>query len=230
LSAYLTSPFSIRPALLPGINAYSFGSFDDHNPGTRMLVTAVAITTNVATLTVQILEGPIPVVSATSAPLITVQGTKTVTSGGAPNFNVTNVALASVSITASTGKGTVTLALTSSNIATTVDSGMALVPPPELSEALTAVAGLQFAMQAVSGLASNSRDVSWVIATPSAPSSFTAALQIADVDQEAEYTAIDTTTAIGLRVVLGVRANFIRIKYTAVSGGTNPTSIAKILT
>lgn len=227
MPAYQASPFVTKSALLPGISAYSWGSFDDHQPWTRMSVQSVAITSNVATLAVTILEGTPPVVtSGISAPLITVTGTQTASG----LFNVTNVALASVTINATTGIGTLTFALTNANIATTVDSGMALVPYPEQAEAMTAVAGKQFAMQAVSGLASNSRDVSWVVATPSAPSSFTAALQGADVDQEAEYSSLDTTTAVGLRVVLGVRSNFIRVKYTAVSGGSSPTSIAKILT
>jgi len=89
--------------------------------------------------------------------------------------------------------------------------------------------GLQFSMQTKMGFPSNSRDLNWVIATPSAPSSFTANLQVADVDQDAEYTTIDTTTAVGKRIVIGVRANFVRITLGTVSGGTNPTVIGKIM-
>lgn len=190
-----------------------------------MQVTSVAITSNVATLGVNLLEGLIPIVGA----LVSVQGTQTVTSGGAPNFNITNVALTAVSINSSTGVGTISFALSSSNISTISDAGIALVPSQETAEAMANGSGQQFAMPSMQGLASNSRDVSWVIATPSAPSAFTANLQVADVDQDAEYTTIDTTTATGLRIVTGVRANFIRINYSGVSGGSNPTSIAKIL-
>lgn len=225
MSAYISSPFTRRQSAKIGIPAYSWGNFNDANPGARMQVTSVAITSNVATLGVNLLEGLIPVVGA----LVSVQGTQTVTSGGAPNFNVTNVALTAVSINASTGIGTISFALTSTNISTTADAATALVPSQETAEALANGSGQQFAMPSMQGLASNSRDVSWVIATPSAASAFTANLQVADVDQDSEYTTIDTTTATGLRIVTGVRANFIRINYSGVSGGSNPTSIAKIL-
>ena len=117
---YMEGPFPQRAALIPGQPAYSFGVAPTANA--RMSISKVAIATNVATLTVQMLEGIIPAVGA----LISVQGTQTVTSGGAPNFNVTNVALASVTINSSTGAGTVTFALTSNNITAIADSGQAI--------------------------------------------------------------------------------------------------------
>jgi hypothetical protein len=225
MPAYVSSPFGQRTAIVAGVPAYSFGGYNDRTPPSRFEVLDVAITSNVATLTVQLLEGLIPVVGA----LISVEGTQTPTSGGAPNFNVTNVALTAVSINKTTGAGTVSFALTSSNISTTADSGEALVPQPETTDVCANGSGLQFAMFSVEGLPNNSRDVSWVIATPSAPSGFTANLQVADVDQDSEYTTIDTTTAVGFRIVTGVRANFIRINLSGVSGGSSPTIIGKIL-
>lgn len=228
MTAYSASPNFQRKTINAGIPAYSWGSFNDRAPDTRMQVTSVAITSNVATLGVTLLEGSIPVVGQ----LVTVTGTQTATSGGAPNFNVTNASITAVTgftTTPLNNTGTISFALSSSNISTTNDSGQAIAPPPELAEAMVNGSGQQFAMPSMSGLTSNSRDVSWVIATPSAPSAFTANLQVADVDQDAEYTTIDTTTATGLRIVTGVRANFIRINYSGVSGGSNPTSIAKIL-
>ena len=87
MPAYIEVPpqFENREALIPGKIAYSWGSFNSHDPGTRMQVTSVSIATDVATLGVTILEGYIPTVGQ----LVSVQGTQTATSGGAPNFNVT---------------------------------------------------------------------------------------------------------------------------------------------
>ena len=95
MPAYIVSPLDgVPPMLLPGINGYSTGSLAS-GPTARMLVTSVAINgSNVATLGVQMVEGNIPAVGS----LISVRGTQTPTSGGAPNFNVSNIALASVSI------------------------------------------------------------------------------------------------------------------------------------
>ena len=227
MPAYLVTPLDgIPPMLLPGIPGYSFGSFNRDLPTTRMQVTSVAINgSNVATLGVVMLEGNIPAVGS----LISVRGTRTVTSGGAPNFNVSNVALTGVTINAQTGIGTVTFALTSTTIATTPDAGAADVPVPEVAEAMTNSTGLQLTMQSASGLPNNSRDLLWDIQTPSAPSSFSAALQVAATDVDGDYTTIDTATAVGSRQVAGVRANFIRIKLSSVVGGTLPTVIAKIL-
>ena len=225
MPAYITNPLDgIPPMLLPGVPGYSLGSFNADTPDAKLLVTSVAINgSNVATLGVQLIEGNIPAVGS----LISVRGTQK--AGGA--FNVSNVALVSVTINAQTGAGTVTFALTHADVASTPDAGEAAVPVPEVAEAIASgTKGLQFGMQAVSGLASNSRDVSWVLATPSAPASFSATLEVADVDEESEYTVIDTATSVGLRTVLGVRANFIRVRFGTVTGGSSPTAVAKILT
>ena len=225
MPAYIVTPLDgIPPMLLPGIPGYSYGSFNPDLPTTRMQVTSVAITSNVATLGVQMVEGNIPAVGS----LISVRGSQT--ASGA--FNVSNVALASVTIDKITGAGTVTFALTHADVATDSSSaaaGAADVPVPEVAEAMTNSTGLQLTMQPASGLPNNSRDLLWDIETPSAPSSFSAALQVSETDVDGDYTTIDTATAVGSRQVAGVRANFIRIKITAVSGGSSPTVIGKIL-
>ena len=219
---YLVTPLDgIPPMLLPGIPGYSFGSFNPDLPTTRMQVTSVALTSNVATLSVVMVEGNIPAVGS----LISVRGTQK--AGGA--FNVSNIALTGVSIVALTGIGTVTFALTHADVTSTPDAGAADVPVPEVAEAMTNSTGLQLTMQPASGLPNNSRDVEWTILTPSAPASFSAALQVADTDAEADYSTIDTSTAVGSRQVAGVRANFIRIKLSSVVGGTLPTVIGKVL-
>jgi hypothetical protein len=228
VTAYLTSPFSLRDSLIPGKIGFSYGSFDTHNPGSRMQVTSVAITTNVATLAVVLLEGPIPIVGN----LISVQGTQTVTSGGAPNFNVTNVALASVSINLTTGIGTITFALTSSNIATTLDAGMAIVPAAIVLETLpsSATAGKQFAVASANLASDGQRGITWFTQFSGSPSTVTMNLQGSDVDQDAEYTTIDqSTNAAGESRSLGnVNYQFYRIQ-AASTGGTSPKVAAGIM-
>ena len=158
--AYNGSPFYQRNSLISGKPAYSFGSFDSHNPSTRMQVTSVAITSDVATLAVKVVEGFAPVVGA----FISVQGTKTATSGGAPNFNVTNVAISAVSgfNTGDNSTGTVSFALSSSNIATTADSGAAIVPSPELAQTIVEDTSYkQWVMPFPSNDANQGRTVTW---------------------------------------------------------------------
>lgn len=120
---YSASPFAPLPlSPEPQIPVFVFGGFNDRTQPTKMGVSNVALTTNVATLTVQIYEGNIPAVGS----LITVTGT--VSTAGL--FNVTNVALTGVTINATTGAGTVTFALTHANVASAADAGIAIVLQP----------------------------------------------------------------------------------------------------
>lgn len=125
---YSASPFNAIQMALPGRPAYVWGGFNDAVGPTSMRVTNVAITTNVATLNVTVFEGNIPVVGS----FITVRGTQQ----AAGIFNVTAVALASVTINATTGIGTVTFALTNANVGSVADSGIAMVPQPVTFESV----------------------------------------------------------------------------------------------
>ena len=198
------------------------------DPGTRMSIQDVAITSNVATLTVTILEGFIPTVGGT----ISVQGTQTSTSGGAPNFNVTNATITAVSISSTTGAGTISFALTSSNIATTADSGMAVAPPYITYDTLpgSAMAGLQFAVSSGSDAVNNQRGVTWFTNYTGSPSTVAANLQGADVDADAYYATIDSSTnAAGeSRSLSNVNYPFLRIQM-ASTGGTSPTCAAGMM-
>lgn len=311
--AYVDSPFQLRTTLLPGEPAYSFGSLDLHNPGTKINIATFGVTSDVGTITGTVVEGPsgalpnddVPIAgdlisiegvpaanggeltavvihSGTAGSGFAVNDTLAVTggggtggvikvaseSGGVPEtYDVVDAGAGytsgdAVSLTVLTGTGTAgTADITAGDISSTdnltvlsysydtttgiatvtftidIDdvtagpaSGFAVIGPTERAEPLIAsTAGQQFAMQAFQGLASNSRDLSWVVSTPSAPDTFTVKLQVADVDQDAEYTDIDTTSAAGLKITIGVRANFVRLFVSAVDGGTDPTIIGKIL-
>jgi hypothetical protein len=225
---YQTSPFQQRVALLPGYPAYSFGSFNDRTPPSRFSIQSVAISGNVATLAVTLLEGLIPIIGA----LISVQGTQTPTSGGAPNFNVIGAALTGVTINTTTGVGTLTFALTSNNLSTTNDSGMASVPQPEIGDAIAAPAkGQQFAVQSNFGLSQEGKNPTWEIHFPSAPVSFSAQLEGAMVDVDSQYELVGSAeTAAGTYAQNSpLNFRFFRINITAISGGTNPTVVSKIM-
>lgn len=230
MPSYQSSPFSAPlPMLIPGFVGFSFGKQAAHIPSTRMAVTSVAITTNVATLGVTLLEGLAPVV----AQLVSVQGTQTPTSGGAPNFNVTNISIASVSgfNTGNNDTGTITFALTSSNIATTTDAGTALAPVPITGDAAaTGNKGQQFGIQ--SHCAGNKQHgLSWFTQYTGSPSAVTLSLEIADVDVDSEYTIIDQSvvTAGETRSVGNITANFVRVVQTLITGGTSPKAAAGII-
>ena len=113
---------------LPGKPAYLYGSFATDNQDTLIDISNVALTSDVATITGTIRYGNIPIVGN----LISIQGTTA--AGGA--FNVSSVALTGVTVTASTGVGTFTFALTHADVTSVANSGQALVPIQEIGEAI----------------------------------------------------------------------------------------------
>lgn len=223
MPAYQTPiPPGQPPQLLtPGLPGYAFGS--RATGSSRLLqVTNVSLTSNVATLNVTMREGNIPAVGD----LISVRGT----SGGGGAFNITNVALTGVTITPSTGQGTVTFALTHADVASTPDAGQAYIPVPETAEALANGSSRQFAVQPISKDNTSGRTITWTTNYPSAPGGVTMALQAALVDLDSEYQTVDssTNTTGEERYVVATNFNFLRLKASGVSGGSNPTVIAKI--
>lgn len=113
-----------------GQPAYFYGSIPRDTQDMLAQVTSVACASNVATIVMTILQGNIPVVGN----LISVQGTQT--ASGA--YNVSLVAIASISGTPATGIYTVTYACTTANLTTTVDAGKAIVLIQEVSETVAA--------------------------------------------------------------------------------------------
>lgn len=125
------SPFAPLPTVtVPGTPAYLYGSNPVLTQDTLIQVTNVAIAANVATVIGTIQQGNIPAIGN----LISIQGTTT--SAGA--FNVTNVALASVSVVAATGVATLTFPLVSGNVGPVADNGKAIIPIAEVAETLAA--------------------------------------------------------------------------------------------
>lgn len=208
----------LYPASGYGNPGYSFGSKNLLRPPCKGIVTAVAVATNVVTLSVVIQEGFIPAVGD----LISVANTQT-DSGGA---NVHSVALTGVTITATTGVGTFTYSKTASNQTTTPDEGYWVTLIPEVPEAFAVGKGKQFA---ISGYG-----ISWAYTCPSQPASIAIQLEGAIDDVDSEYTIIGTsqTTTSGYNEIFATLpelVRFVRLNITGGSGGTNPTIIGKIL-
>ncbi|HYL10596.1 MAG TPA: hypothetical protein VEU31_07655 [Candidatus Acidoferrales bacterium] len=92
-----------------------------------------------------------------------------------------------------------------------------------------AQAGAQFALPEPAGIVDQSHAVRWQTIFGTAPTAVNLVLQGAMADVDSEYQTIDTTTATAgeARTVTGVRARFLRIKFTSSTGGSGLT--AKIL-
>jgi len=210
---YVTAPPYVTPrrGITAGLPSYSFGSFPLGVQPARLAVTSVACTSNVITLGVKLLEGNIP----TTANNITVTGTV----AGGSTVNVTNTALTGVTITPSTGVGTITYALTLANLATTPDGGQVFVLATDIGETTAVAKGLQFALDPAGGYG-----LTFVWGSTAA----TIALQLEGAidDVDAQYAIIGTSqTTLTGSVVAQVPNNvrFVRVNTTAFTGGPGTT-------
>jgi len=83
----------------------------------------------------------------------------------------------------------------------------------------------QFTLPSYAGFPENGRTIRWQTLFVSSPSAVNVALQTSLVDADAQYQTVDTSTATGgeARTVTGVRANFIRVKVSSITGGSGVT-------
>jgi hypothetical protein len=209
MPAYITVPPQITPrrGITGGLPAYSFGSFPVGLQPARMYVTSVAVAANVVTLGVKLIEGNIPAVGAT----VTVTGT---VAGGAA-VNVASAALTAVTITASTGIGTITYSATTANLSTTPDGGQVLQIPVDVGETTAVAKGLQFTLAPDGGYG-----LTFVWACTAA----TVALQLEGAidDVDAQYAIIGTSQATLTGSVVATtpqNVRFVRVNTTAFTGG-----------
>lgn len=125
------SGFATLPeVVLPGKPAYLYGSMPWDTQDTLFQVTNVAATTTVATVTGYIRAGNIPAIGN----LVSIAGTQ----AGSGRFNVSSVPLTGVSISATTGVGTLTFALSGAAVTSVADAGQAIMPIAEVAETLAA--------------------------------------------------------------------------------------------
>jgi len=226
MPAYDGSPNAITQMLIPGRPAYALGSLPNQPP-CKMLITSDSVSSNVVTLTVAIMEGFIPAV-----------GDKIytyATSNSAGGLNqTTGIAIASVSITAATGIGTITFPLTTGNQGTTADTGYAISVPAEVVETPSPSGAYKSAAFAIQNTIGRGYGISWSYTCPSAPNSISIQLEGAISNQDSEYTLIGSaaTTTSGYNETfaqLPNLVNFVRLHLTTFSGGSSPSIIGKIL-
>lgn len=229
---YDKSGLAPSPKLLnPGEPGYLFGSKSYNQSDTRFSVTNTALTSNVVTLTVQIVSGNIPVAGG----LVSVRAT---TAGSGAVNAATAVPITTVTISASTGAGTIVFPLTASNIVSIADTGYGIIPVWELAETCANVTSAPIAVFHNESDTSVERTINVIASCPSLPTTASFMLQGAMRDADSEYTNLSTTpfaTVTGgtLSSPASVQyslenVNFVRCVVSSVTGGT-PTMIVKVL-
>lgn len=178
MPAYTNSPFSNPILAMKGVPVYLFGSFDPRVGNTKAYLTNSALTSNVATVTVQITDGPMPVVGG----LISIINS----TAGSAALNVSRAVITGVTISSATGAGTITFALTNADIASVADAGTVIIEPSEVGEALAEGASIACVIQAPEG--DSQFTVPIAVTFPIMPTAVTVTLQKALKNLDAEYT------------------------------------------
>ena len=237
MPAYSNSAFAPLPEVsMPGKPSYFFGSLPTDTQDTLARVTNVAITSNVATVTATIYAGSIPV----AGNFISIIGSPT--ASGA--FNVSQVALSTVSVVAATGVATLTFPLTHADVGSVASSGMVYIPIAETTEACAN--GTSVAIYVPSNELNDFGAKSITVATtfPSLPTAATVTLYAA-INNNPQAAASEWTAIGPVAVVAGgvqtagplqsftspsmLAGRFYRAVISGVSGGTSPTICCKMI-
>ena len=192
-----TTAFAPLPIVaLPGTPTYLYGAFNPLTQDTLFQVTNVALTSNMATVTGYVRAGNIPIVGN----LISIAGT-TSTSG---LFNVSSVALTGVIITAATGIGTMTFALTHADVTSAADSGQAVIPIQEVPETLAANTSIPLYVPSQEPNDMGEKSITTAITFPTLPTAVTVKLYSAinlpkglpGTAAGAEWTSVGTVATV----------------------------------
>lgn len=236
---YTQSAFAPLPVVaIPAQPAYFFGSQPVDTQDTLARITNVALTSNVATVTVTIYAGNIPAVGN----FISVAGCSNSV------FNIARGVITAVTGTASTGVYSISYAVTNANITSVAASGMVVIPIAEIPE--TAANGTSVAIYVPSNELRDLGQRSITVATsyPSLPTAATVTLYTAINNDpfagDAEWTSMGVVSTIvsgAITVPTGSSANaglvtfstpagrFFRVVVSGVSGGTSPTIVCKMV-
>ena len=186
MPAYQNSPFQPPILVMKGVPAYLWGTFSYKIGNTRLILTNSALTSNVATVTVTVLDGPLPVVGG----LISIINS----TAGSGALNVQRAVITGTTISATTGSGTLTFALTNANITSVADSGSIVVEPAEVPEALVNnTASMACVIAAPQG--DSQYTVPIAVTFPTPPTGVTVTLQRALKNNASEFTT-DTAAQI----------------------------------
>jgi hypothetical protein len=196
MPAYIQPTLSNRNVqqAVPELAAYLIGSLNRLVAPTKMKVTSVQLTSPLAVVGVAVTEGQLPVVGQ----LVSIVG-------AAPSyFNVVNAKISAVSFTDTPedGIGTISFALTNSNIATTLTTGAALAPQVETGETIVTGASSNLALQFNTG-PDNGRAFRADVLFPVVPNQCTVTIQGAAIDVDAAYVDIATVATVTGAAVQG---------------------------
>lgn len=225
---------------------YLFGEFNHDTQPFEFQVSSVSLTSNVATITVQLTAGggPNAGIKPSVGALMGIQGTTA--SGG--DFNVDPVTVTGVTLDAN-GAGTITFALTHANVGATATAGKLVVQPYEFPDLVAAgSASRPIALTFEPDESDNSRslyaEAKW---TGTVPTAATVILQVSNVDTDSRYAAVGNVqgTAPGaivaasssLATIAGsavtqngalysfIMGKFIRAKVLSMTGGDGTTGL-----
>ncbi len=188
MPAYQNNPFLPPILLQKGVPSYLFGSFSQQRGNTKVGLSTDAIATNVATITGQFINGPLPAVGD----WVSIIGSTNATGA----FNVNRAVITAASYVAATNVMSISFALTGANQASTADGGTVIVEPGETSEAIVNNSfSRPVAVQAPEGDSQFTLPVS--ITFPTVPTAVTVALQGAIKSQNSlEWTTIGTLAVV----------------------------------
>lgn len=186
MPAYVNSPFKNVQLLQKGVPAYLLGTFSFQVGNTNLYITNVALTTNVATVTVQLITGPLPVVGEYISILNSAS-----TSG---LFNVNRAVITATTVSASTGAGTISFALTHADVVSAADVGQVLLEPAPVAEAIAAGASIACVVAAPEGDSQFTLPVS--VTFPTLPTAVTVSIQAAISNIDSEYTTLGTVATV----------------------------------
>jgi hypothetical protein len=223
MPAYNVSPFGPPPVLMVGGRTeWLYGNQSDTVSPLQIAISSVANSGTVATVVGTIVSGNAPAVGN----LVSIQGT-TVNSG---EFNVTNVALSSVSANLTTGVITITFPLTGTVVTTTASAGIAVVPTPITFDTLVAGSSKQAASAENDPSESDERSYMVQVFFGTLPTAATVTLQASLVDQDSAYQTVATVATVSggvatLNAAVYANANFKFLRFN-VSGLTGSGTIA----
>jgi len=226
---------------------YLFGSFNSSTQPWLFQVTSVSLTANVATLGVTLRSGggPSNIVLPTVGAKMGVQGTQT----DSGVFNVDPTTVTAVDYDPATATGTISYALTGSDVATTADAGTLVVQPSETPDLVSeGDASVSYALWYGPDMADNSRslycEAKWGGTIPSAA---TVVLEVSNYPDDSRFATVqnnygtspsgtvassDNLCTIADGAVTQSGANytfcvgkFIRAKVLSMTGGDDTTSL-----
>lgn len=178
---FINSPFQKSILLMKGVAAYFIGSFSQQVGNTKLYVTNVALTSNVATVTVQIINGPLPAVGN----YISIINSASTTG----LFNVNRAVITATTVSNITGAGTISFALTHADVASAPDTGTVFVEPNEIGETVSGnYTSIPVLLQSPDGDSQSTLPLS--VVAGAGITAMSATLQVAIKAQTNEWTAV----------------------------------------